>query len=818
MAGKDNTFGGHAPLTPDALRNVCFPASLGVRSTDDLEPVNHLVGQDRALRAIAFGTKIRKAGFNLFALGAPGSGRHSAIRDFLDDHAREEEPGGDWVYVNNFASPHKPRALHLPRGKARELHDAMAGVIDDLLAGMPAAFEAEDYQSRRRAVDHSFEQQQDELLSAVKEKAEAENITIMRTPMGFALAPVHEGEPIRPEVFKAKPKAEQERIQGLIQSLQEELARALRQLPKLQKAHRDELRKLDKDLARTVVDASLETVFEMFAEHEKVRAYLDAVKADMVESFFLFLPQPSEDGSGLPALHADTSEHPRFRRYGINIIVGDNGETDGAPVIAEDLPSLPNLIGRVEYLSQMGTMVTDFMLIKPGALHRANGGYLIIDARRILSDGLAWNALKRSLQSHCIKIESAAEHLGMASPASLDPDPIPLDVKVVLVGERMLYHLAYQHDPDFQELFKVEAEFDEELDRTEDNVGIYARLVATVVKRENLKTADVKAVARIIDESSRMAEDAERLSLRIGLMADILREADFWAGERGARRIGLADVERAIAEQHNRSGRIREKSLEYILRETVRIETDTEAVGQINGLSVLQLGNMQFGKPTRITARVRVGSGEVVDIEREVALGGPIHSKGVLILSSYLASHYARDFPVSLDAGLVFEQSYGGVDGDSASSTELYALMSALSGVPIRQGLAVTGSVDQFGNVQAIGGANDKIEGFFDICSARGLTGRQGVLIPASNVKNLMLRPDVVEAAKRKRFHVFAVEHVDQGIEILTGRTAGTRGADGKFPPDTINARVEARLRSFAETRKAFAAKNSSSDKESGHG
>ncbi len=806
MAKSHSVPGPLKPLPPSALRRLSDVKALGFRTTDDLECVNHLIGQDRAMKAIAFGSKIKKQGFNLFALGPAGSGRHSSVRSFLDGHAATEPKADDWIYVNNFDAPHRPTAIRLPSGHARRLRDGMGDLIDDLSAALPTLFESDEYQGRRRAIDQQFEEAQEKAFEELQKRASDESISIMRTPMGFALAPTHDGKPIKPEVFKTLPKAQREHVEKTIQELQAELARVLQQMPKLEKQRREQTRNLDMEFAETVVGTAVSDLISTFKDHRDVTKYLESVRQDLIENAFLFLPQAVEGETGQAvAVGAPGRNAPQFRRYGINVVVANGDGIDGAPVITEDLPTIANLIGRIEHVSQMGALVTDFMLIKPGALHRANGGYLILDARRVLSDGLGWNALKRSLTADCIKITSAAEQFGMAGTVSLEPDPIPLTIKVVLIGDRQLYHLVHQHDPDFSELFKVEADFDEVIIRSDDNTCMYARLVATIAQRESLKPLEAKAVARIIDESSRNADDAERLSLRVGQMADILREADFWAGEDKARRINVHHINRALEERHERSARIRERSLEYITRETILIDTDDEVVGQINGLSVLQLGNMSFGKPTRISARVRLGTGKVVDIEREVELGGPLHSKGVLILSSYLASHFAKDFPMSLGASLVFEQSYGGVDGDSASSTELYALLSALSGVAIRQGLAVTGSVNQFGQVQAIGGVNEKIEGYFDICAARGLTGSQGVLIPVSNVKNLMLRPDIQDAARKKQFQVYAIETIDQGIEVLTGVAAGARRSDGTFPDGTINALVEAQLRAFAETRRDFA-------------
>ena len=533
--------------------------------------------------------------------------------------------------------------------------------------------------------------------------------------------------------------------------------------------------------------------------------YLTSVQQDVIDNLDEFLgitdtPPAAPPEASPPRPPIRTSF---FRRYQVNVVVDHSGAT-GAPVIYEDHPTVQNLVGRIEHMAQMGALVTDFNLIKAGALHRANGGYLILDARKVLLQPFAWEELKRALRSREIRIEVLGQTLSLVSTVSLEPEPIPLDVKVILLGERMLYYTLYEADPDFGELFKVAADFEDQMDRTADNHLLYARMIGTIARQEGLRPLDRAAVARVIEQSARLAGDAEKLSTHVHSIADLLREADYWAGEAQHHVIAAMDVQHAIDAQIRRLDRVRERIQEEIQRGTILIDTQGAAVGQVNGLSVLSMGQFAFGRPSRITARVRLGRGEVVDIEREVALGGPIHSKGVLILSAYLGARYAADRPLSLSASLVFEQSYSGVEGDSASSAELYALLSALADLPVKQGLAVTGSVNQRGQVQAIGGVNEKIEGFFDTCRAQGLTGEQGVLIPASNVKHLMLRHDVVAAVAAAQFQVYAVETIDQGIELLTGVPAGERDNAGAFPAGSVNQRVEARLVELAEKRLAF--------------
>ena len=807
-------------LPVEALRPSAKASDFSFSSTQELEPVVNLIGQERAVRAIAFGSRIEREGFNMFLSGPQGAGRHYAVRSLLRGKAAQESPPDDWIYVNNFDEPHKPVAIGMPPGTAVAFQSAMSALIGDLVAVFPAMFEAEEYRARRSEIEEEAAQQQEKAFEELKARAAKESITILRTPMGFMLTPVRDGKTLKPEDFEKLSAEEKTSIEATIKQLQGELEQVLQQLPEIEKRRRDALRQLHGQLAETAIDRLMAELVERFASIAPIAKHLTRVKADLIanaETLFTPATQTQEGDAPQPTLAMPRDgDGPRFRRYGVNVMVCSrgvsgndcathDGDAMGAPLVVEDLPSLSNLVGRIEQIAHMGSLITDFMLIKPGALHRANGGYLVVDAQRVISEPLAWEALKRCLMNRHIKITSLSERWGIASTTMLEPDPIPLNVKLVLVGERSLYYLLMRHDPDFPELFKVQADFDEEIERSQENNALYARLIATTAKRENLLPLQADAVARVIDEASRMADDNERLLLRVGLLSDLLSEANFFAHESGREAICSDDVEQACRQRFERASRIREKSHEQILRNTMLIDTSGKEVGQINGLSVATIGGFRFGQPARITAQVRMGTGKVVDIEREVQLGGALHSKGVLILSSFLASNYALDVPMSLWASLVFEQSYGLLDGDSASSAELYALLSALAQVPISQSLAVTGSVNQKGEVQAIGGVNEKVEGFFDICKERGLTGEQGVLIPQSNVKNLMLRPDVVEAAKEGKFHVYGVSSIAGGIEILTGIAAGERNKEGSFPEGSINALVESRLREFAHQRRRFA-------------
>lgn len=796
-----------AALSASQLRLATDPASLNFGSTSEIEPLGRLLGQDRALSAIRFGAAMTQPGYNTFVLGPQGFGRHRAVQEYLVKKASAMPAPSDWVYVNNFTTAHKPRALRLPAGVATRFRDAMNDLIDDLRIAIPAAFQSDEYRERRRSLDSEFESKQEDAFEALRERAEAQDIAILHTPMGFALAPTSGGKVIKPEVFNALPADERTSVEEKINALQDELRDVLERIPVIEKQHREQLRSLNADTAGSVVDASIGEVAERFHPVASITGHLKDVREDIVAHAELFVQRTeAELESPFPEAAQPGQREARFNRYTVNVMVSndDDGDTKGAPLIVEDHPTLSNIVGRIEHQSQQGALVTNFTMIRPGALHRANGGYLVLEARKVLTELFTWDALKRALRNEHITIVSPAEQLSLVTTVSLEPEPIPLNVKVVLVGERVLYYLLAALDPDFADLFKVQADFNEELPRTQENVTLYAGLVASIARKADLLPFQAGAVARIIDEAIRMAEDAERLSLNMRRLGDLLREADYWAREAGHGEVNETDVECAVDQQIDRASRLRNLGNEAIVRGTILIDTEGERVGQVNGLSVLDLGNFSYGRPTRITARTSPGAGKIVDIEREARLGGPLHSKGVLILTGFLAGKFALNTPMSLWASLVSEQSYGGVEGDSASSAELYALLSSLSGLPVRQSIAVTGSVNQQGEVQAIGGVNQKIEGFFDICRARGLTGHHGVLIPTSNTKHLMLRKDVVEAVSANKFNIYPVATIDQGIELLTGVAAGEADDQGSYPADTVFGKVELTMRRYAEIRKDY--------------
>ena len=793
------------PLPVDRLFRPCDPASLGFATTAELEPIEGIVGQDRAVEAVEFAIRLTHQGYNLFALGPEGVGRSALVRGALERHAASQPVPDDWAYVHNFAEPQRPRALRLPAGRGVRLRTAMERLVAELRSALPAAFESDAYRARREALEEELRRRRDRALAEFEKRARELDVALLRTPMGLGLAMVRGDEVITPEQFRQLPPEEQERRRQNLSRLEAELQMLLRHIPSWEREGRQQLQALNREVIRSTASPLIEAVRAAFADLPAVLDYLSQVEADVIAHAEDFLAAATAtDTTAPPAIRALAAEEvASLRRYTVNLIVDHDGRT-GAPVVYEDNPTFANLVGRIEHISQLGALVTNFTLIKPGALHRANGGYLILDARKVLLEPYAWEGLKRALRAQELRIESLGQALALVSTVSLEPEPIPLSVKVALIGDRLLYYLLAARDPDFLELFKVPADFSEDVDRSPETDRIYARLIAGLARRAGLRAFDAGGVARVIEAAARDAGDAEKVSTHMRSLNDLLVEADYFADQAGRQVVTAADVQAAIDAKIRRVGRLRERLGEQFRRGILLVDTVGAAVGQVNGLSVYELGEDAFGWPTRITARVRLGSGEVVDIEREVDLGGPIHSKGVMILAGFLGGRYAADKPLSLRASLVFEQSYGGVEGDSASLAELCALISAIADVPLRQGIALTGSVNQHGAVQAIGGVNEKIEGFFDVCAARGLTGDQGVVIPAANVSHLMLRADVVAAAAEGRFHIWPVTTVDEALELLTGLPAGERGPDGRWPEGTVNALVDARLETFARTAREY--------------
>lgn len=789
-------------LPPERLCRRCDPAQFAFATTDDLDDGGGTFAQGRAREAVEFGLGIDREGYNLFVLGPPGAGKQTLLREILAREAASAPAPPDWCYVHNFDAPHEPRALRLPAGRGATLRADMRRLVEDLLAAVPQAFESDEYRAHREQIEAEFAERQQKAFAALAETSGAKDIALLRTPTGFTLAPVRKGEVLAPDEFAALSDDERKRISDTIESLQGRLEQLMRDALRWRKEQRERIRQLNREIARYTVGAPIDELEQRYADLPDVLSYLAAVEKDLVENVDDF--RRGQEGGPTIAGIGET-QPPPFRRYEVNLLL-EHKDGDGAPVVFEDHPTYQNLVGRVEHAPQFGALVTDFTLIKAGALHRANGGYLLLDAQKILSQPYAYEGLKRALRTRRIRIESLGQIYSLVSTISLEPQPIPVDVKIVFFGERLWYWLLTAYDPDFAELFKVAVDFDDDVPRTDDMQHSLARLVATIARRNALPPFGRGAVARLIEERARAAEDAEKLSTHVQALVDLMTESAHAAKVAGAATVEAAHVDAAIENGRRRGGRLREKVQEAILRGTVLIDTDGAKVGQANGLSVFALGRDEFATPSRITATTRLGDGEVIDVQREVELSGPIHSKGVLILSAFLANRFSGSRPHSLRASLVFEQTYGAVEGDSASAAELCALLSSLSGIPIRQSFAMTGSVNQHGELQAIGAVNAKIEGFFDVCRARGLTGEHAVVIPESNVKNLMLRADVVDAVREGRFHVHAARTIDEAIGLVTGVPAGERTPLGGWPEGSVNHRVAARLAELARLRLAQAA------------
>lgn len=781
------------PLKPARLRRECPAADLPFISTSELQGLQEVPGQRRALEAIEFGIRMKRYGYNLFAMSSTGSGKHRVIRRFLEKNAKLDPPPQDWIYVTNFETDYQPRAIAMPAGSATGFRDRMKRLVEDLRTALPAAFETDEYRALLKRAEEAAGKEEREMLESLRATAEEQGIVLVNTPSGPGFAPIVDNEPMQPEDYKALPDEKKKRIQAAIKALQSRLENIMHQVPKWRREVKNEIQALNRKVVRREARPMVQEVREHYKHQKQIETYLDEVLSDIESSAEEFLPgdqQPAGRDQGSDDIAA-------LYRYRVNVLV-EHKESGSAPIVYEDNPTYPNLVGRIEHFAEMGTLMTDFTLIKPGALHRANGGYLVIDVRQLLPQPFAWDVLKRALRSHQIRTESLAENFSVANTVSLQPEPVPLNVKVILLGERRLYYLLHRYDSDFSELFKVVVDFEEEMPWNKRNLLLFARLIANFVTELDLLPFDRTAIARMIENVARQAGDSSRLALHAESLKDLAVQADYQARHSRARKVIAAHIDLAIETHDDRCGRIKERLQERILDGTTMIKTSGKAVGQINGLSVMQIGEALIGQPHRITARVRQGSGRIVDIEREVKLSGPIHSKGVLILSSYLSATFLPKKPMSISASLVFEQSYGEIDGDSASSTELYALLSAISGIPLRQDLAVTGSVNQFGEIQAIGGANEKIEGFFRICEKRGLEGSQGVLIPKANVRHLMLDDDVVKAAAAGSFAIYPIATIEEGIELLTGVPAGRRLKSGRFSSGSVFAAVENRLAEFS--------------------
>ncbi|NOR69559.1 MAG: AAA family ATPase [Methylomarinum sp.] len=789
------------PLNSSQLYKPCNVENFHFKSTDELEEIDITIGQDRAIDSIQFGMRIEQKGYNIFALAPAGTGKLTTIQQLVTHESKLLPIPSDWCYINNFSEPAKPQAIQFAAGKGKEFQQDMEQLIDELSVAIPTAFDGDEYRSKRENIEEEYRKMEISEINRLRDDALNTHIILAETPTGYAFTPIDDkSNVIDTEHFNKLDKSVQQKYQENIIKLQQRLQKLLRKFPSWRKETKRKMQALNRDVAALAVNHSIDELKSKYAKYEQIIAYLNDVDADILNHVNDFIPQREQI---LPFMETMKEENP-FKRYQINLIVSNSAQT-AAPVVYEDHPNYANLLGRVDHHAYMGALTTDFTMIKSGALHKANGGYLILDARKLLFQPYAWESLKRTLQSGEIRIESLERALSLISTSSLEPQPIPLNLKIILFGDRLIYYILNQYDPEFQDLFKVAADFDDSVTRSSAEQE-YVRLLATIARNDKLLPLNPQAIARIIEQSARLTGDAEKLSTHLRSIKDLLIESDYWAKFNGHDLISSGDVQQAIEQKVHRLDRIREKMYENIHRGTVYIDIENKVIGQINALSILQLGEFSFGQPTRITATTRMGNGKVIDIERETELGGPIHSKGVLILSSLIASRYARTTAFSMSASLVFEQSYGQVEGDSASLAELCVILSSLAEIPLRQGLAVTGSINQLGQVQPIGGVNEKIEGFFDICKEQGLTGNQGVIIPASNIKYLMLRWDVVHAAKAKQFHIYAVETVDEALHLLTDIEPGVRNDKGDYAKTSFNGKVAAQLELFNTIKQEFIA------------
>jgi len=800
-------------LDKTSLREICDTDDFDFDTTADITELTTILGQDRLTSSMEFGMDMDRDGYNIFALGPNETDKRSHIEHFIGSNTDHASTPEDLCYVNNFDNHYKPNVLKLPAGRGSDLKEMMDNLIEELPHTLNSAFETEEYRNRQQALQEEIQQQQDQTFEDLQNKARDRGLALMRTPAGFSFAPINEeGELMSEEDVKDLPEEKREELQEKSKQLQKELQELIQKMPSNKRKMREKKKELDQEVATFAIKDLFENIRNEFSELDDVQNFLDEVEMDVIDNVQGILNNHGQQEQNQLAKmmgqqkmqRPNSSGNPILDRYRVNVIV-DNSETDGAPIIYEDNPSYKNLTGRVEYQSKMGALTTNFNMIKSGALHRANGGYLILDARQVLLEPFAWEGLKRTLKSGKLKIESLNDSYSLISTVSLEPDPIDINVKVVLLGQRMTYYLLCKFDPDFQKLFKVEADFEDEIDRSDENHRKYVQFLAGLIEENDLRHFDKHAVAKIIEQSSRMVEDTEKLSTKTEEVKDLLVESNHWAKKNEHDYVQREDVEKAITQKIYRSARLRDKVQESINRDYIYIDTEGETVGQVNGLAVMKIGNLMFGRPNRITARVQLGKGDIINIERKVDMSGPIHSKGVLILKGYIGEQYAKDRPLSMSASLVFEQSYSLIDGDSASAAELFALLSAIGEIPLKQSFSVTGSVNQHGKIQPIGGVNEKIEGFYDICEERGLTGEQGVLIPKSNEKNLMLRNDILDAVAEDKFSIYSIETIEEGMELLTGLDMGVADKDGQYPEGTINYHVSRQLDQLAKTRKDFA-------------
>lgn len=781
-------------LTPDQLTAPIDLDSLGFTTTDDLEPFRGILGQERAVEALQFGVAMHRPGYNVFVMGDPGTGRFSYVQRYLRTEAKRQITPQDYVYVNNFDDPREPWVISLTPGSAGELIETIDRFIDNLLATFPAVFEHPAYQQKKSAIDRAFNQRYDRALDSVERRAHDKSIALYRDSQNIAFTPMKEGKALDEADFAQLPEEERERFHSDISELEEVLNQELASLPQWKRESSNQLRELNEETITEALQPLLEPLLEQYSGNQAICDYLQAMRQNLLKTVIDQLVEERQ----LEARPDAFKKQLLIEQYSPSLVVGHH-TNGGAPVVHEPHPSYDNLFGRIEYTPEQGALITSYRHIRSGALHRANGGFLLLEAEKLLGEPFVWDALKRSLHSRQLKMESPWADMGRLATVSLTPQVIPLDVKVVIIGSRQVYYALQDLDPDFQEMFRVLVDFDEDLARTPESIEGMAQLLKTRTSEEGLAPLTAAAVARVLTYSTRLAEHQKRLSARISDIFQLVAEADFTRQLAGDPVTDTAHIERALRAKETRTGRVSARIHEDMLSGVILIDTDGAAVGKCNGLTVLEVGDSVFGLPARISATVYPGGSGIVDIEREVNLGQPIHSKGVMILTGFLGSRYAQKHPLEISASIALEQSYGYVDGDSASLGEVCTLISALSRTPLKQCFAITGSINQFGEVQAVGGLNEKIEGFFRLCQARGLTGEQGVIIPRSNVPNLMLGEEVLQAVRAGQFSVYGVSRVDEALALLAGEPAGDMNDEGDFAEGSINARVVARLAEIAE-------------------
>lgn len=800
-------------LSPDSLRHYVDPKELDFDSTEEITPLIGTVGQERAVHAIDFGLRVKTKGFNIYVAGPLGTGKHSAVDAFVQDIAKEKKVPTDWCYVYNFMEPDKPSAVELPPGAGVMLARDMDELIEAWKTEIPRAFESEEYENRKNQIINGFQAERDNLISELRHKAENIGFSLEITAAGIFTVPLIDGKPLKHETFDSLPEGQRAQIKTKTEELQGDINHLLTQIRAMEKGAKDKLSELDREIALFAVGHFLEILMEKYKELPKVTNYLSSVQQDIVDNLEAFKSGGKKAEMIIPGIEAGAGE-PNFDKYKVNVFI-NNASGTGAPVVTETNPTYYNLFGRLEYKAQLSAMTTDFTMLKPGAIHKANGGYLIINALDLLVNFLSWDALKRTLDNEEARIENIGEQFRLVPAATLQPEPIPLDVKVVLIGSPYIYQLLYSLDENFRKLFKVKADFNWEMERSANHIDKYAAFVAARCAQDHgIKHFDRTGLAKVIEFGSRLADDQRKLSTRFIEIDNLISEASFWAEQNGSKYVGGEHVRKAIDEKIFRSNLVEVKIQEMIEDGTIMVDAEGSMIGQLNGLSVYEMGDYSFGRPTRITCETFIGRGGIVNIEREVKLGGPIHNKGMMILTGYLGGKYAQDLPMVMSATVCFEQLYGEIEGDSASSTELYAILSSLSELPLKQNFAVTGSVNQKGEIQPIGGVNQKIEGFFDVCKAAGLSGDHGVMIPHQNANNLMLKEEIVEAVRQGKFHIWAIKTVDEGIEILTGSPAGARGADGSYPENSVNWLVNKRLAEFGQKYKEFSAPKNEEEEE----